>query len=263
LWRARPNGTAKSPKVPHRPAEPDRRASSTDPQTWGTFQTAAEAYAALKRVPPDPVWGPIAGIGVVLTVESKIVCIDLDGVLDPAGRLDPRADRIVRRCQSWTEVSPSGRGLHVFLRGSIPAAMKGPGIEVYGFDRFIAVTAIRWSMTPDDVRPGQDYLDTLIARTAVVPRRAYHGTPPPPPTDLSAALVARLHSWSIPTTRLKRWSDGYLAELATCPWADAHTTGPAGAAVAIHASGAFDFRCQHAHCGGRRWRDFRAVMEGR
>ena len=30
----------------------------------------------------------------------------------------------------------------------------------------------------------------------------------------------------------------------------------------IHASGACDFTCLHQHCARRKWRDFRAVMEG-
>jgi len=63
--------------------------------------------------------------------------------------------------------------------------------------------------------------------------------------------------------RLKRWAGGFLVELTECPWAAEHTTGAGGAAVMIHASGAFDFTCLHAHCARRAWRDFRAVMEAR
>jgi hypothetical protein len=61
----------------------------------------------------------------------------------------------------------------------------------------------------------------------------------------------------------KRWQGGFLVELVACPWADEHTSGPGGAAVMIHASGAFDFTCLHAHCAGRRWREFRTAMETR
>lgn len=62
---------------------------------------------------------------------------DLDQVLD-GGTLDPRAARIVCRCAAWTEISPSGRGLHIFARGRVAQAMKGPGLEVYGTDRYRA-----------------------------------------------------------------------------------------------------------------------------
>jgi hypothetical protein len=75
------------------------------------------------------------------------------------------------------------------------------------------------------------------------------------------ALLAKLCRWGIPAQRVKRWASGYLVEIETCPWSAEHTTGPGGAAVIIHASGAFDFTCLHAHCSARTWRDFRALME--
>jgi hypothetical protein len=94
-------------------------------------------------------------------------------------------------------------------------------------------------------------------------RRAYTGPAVPPPDDLAGAVLARLAGWGVPVATVKRWSNGYLVELTRCPWADEHTTGTGGAAVMIHASGAFDFTCLHTHCARRTWRDFRAVMDGR
>jgi hypothetical protein len=76
-------------------------------------------------------------------------------------------------------------------------------------------------------------------------------------------VLARLEAWGVPVARLKRWQGGFLVELVACPWADEHTSGAGGAAVMIHASGAFDFTCLHAHCAGLRWREFRAAMERR
>ena len=97
---------------------------------------------------------------------------------------------------------------------------------------------------------------------AAQPRRPYRGPSLPPPDDLAGALLAKLHAWGLPVARLKAWSDGFLVELDACPWAEEHTAGAGGAAVMIHASGALDFTCLHAHCGRRTWRDFRAVMDG-
>jgi len=262
LWRAEPRAGDKPAKVPYRIADPDRRASSTDPATWGPFADAVEAYGALAGLAGHPVRGPVAGIGVVLTAEHRVACLDLDHVLDAAGGLDPAAERIVGRCASWTEVSPSGTGLHVFVRGHVAQAIRGHQIEVYSVARFIALTGHQWPGTPSDVRDAQPYLDVLaqLARPAC-PRGAYTGPAMPPPDDLAGALLARLHQWGIPGTRIKQWTDGYLVELDECPWADEHTAGRAGAAVMIRASGAFDFTCLHAHCAGRTWRDFRAAVE--
>jgi hypothetical protein len=94
-------------------------------------------------------------------------------------------------------------------------------------------------------------------------RRPWSGTIPPPPDDLAGALLAKLHAWGLDAAHVKRWSDGYLVELPRCPWASEHTTGDGEAAVQIHASGAYDFTCLHAHCAGRTWREFRAVMDSK
>lgn len=266
LWRAEPRGPDKPAKVPYVVAEPPRRASSTDPATWASFEDATEAYSVLvDRAADDPRRGPVAGIGVVLTLTNGITCIDLDRVIDPAGQLDTRAATIVERCASWTEISPSGTGLHAFVRGRVvPHALKGDQIEVYSDARYICITGHQWPGTPNVLRPQQAYLDFLARRAAESdrPRQPWTGPSVPPPDDLAGALLAKLQTWGIPAARVKRWSDGYLVELTACPWAGDHTTGPGGAAVMIHASGAFDFTCLHQHCGGRDWRAFRTAMEG-
>lgn len=200
------------------------------------------------------------GIGCVLTREARITCIDLDHVLD-GDTLDPDAAKIVARCSSWTERSPSNRGLHVWVRGTMPRDFRRPQIEAYSTARYIAVTGHTWPSTPATLRECQGYLNALAGLdTPPVARRQ---TNSPPPDDLAGALLARLQEWGVPYRGLKRWSDGFLVELAACPWAEEHTTGHEGAAVMIRASGAFNFSCRHAHCSRRDWYAFRAAMETR
>jgi hypothetical protein len=255
LWRAESRGEGKPTKVPYSVADPRRKASSTDRETWATFEDAVDAWSC-HELPRD-------GIGVVLTREAGIACIDLDHVIADDGQLDPRAATIVARANSWTEISPSGTGLHIFMRGTLPEALRGDHLEIYSSARYIAVTGQRWPGTPDDVRPAQRYLDALHAKAneRAQPRRTYTGPRIPPPDDLAGALLAKLAAFGVSVARVKRWTDGYLVELVACPWASEHTSGPGGAAVMIRASGAFDFSCPHAHCAGRRWREFRSAME--
>jgi hypothetical protein len=269
LWRAAPNPDKpeKPRKVPYQIGDPVQKASSTNRATWGAFWDAVDAYALLtgRRRDPDPGLGPLAGIGVVLAPEAGIVCIDLDRVLDGA-TLDPRAARVVTQFHSWTEISPSGTGLHIFVKGTVPEALKGEQFEAYHRDRFIAITGHQWPGIPDHLVDGQRLLDRLvgIARAKQEPARPYTGPVIPPPDDLGGALLAKVQAWGLAVTgSLKRWQDGFLLELVRCPWAEVHSTGPAGAAVMIRASGAFDFTCLHAHCHGRGWRDLRAVLETR
>jgi hypothetical protein len=255
LWRGEDRGGPKPSKVPYCIADPRRRASSTDPGTWGTFDDALDALSITDA----------DGVGVVLTRADGLVCIDLDGVVTADGQVDVRAQTIVDRCASWTEISPSGTGLHIFVRGQVPRGLRGAQIEVYSTERYIAVTGRSWPATPDTICDQQAYPDhlTRLEAQSHTPRTTYTGPSVPPPDDLAGALLAKLQTMGLQVTRLKPWSDGYLVELVACPWASEHTSGPGGAAVAIHASGAFDFMCLHAHCGGRDWRDFRAAMGGR
>jgi hypothetical protein len=264
LWRAEPRGLDKPAKVPYQIAWPRRRASSTAAASWGSFTDAVEAYHALAALTPDPLRGPVGGIGCVLTPAAQLTCLDLDSVLGPAGDLDPHAGAIVARCGSWTERSPSGAGLHVFVRGRVPRALKGRQIEVYSEARYICVTGATWRDAPDEIRDGQPYLNALAAaaQTPDRPRPPYGGPTVPPPDDPAGALRARLAAWGVAARRVKPWLGGTLAEIG-CPWADEHTSGGADAAVILHPSGALDFTCLHAHCTGRRWREFRARMQGR
>src|SRR5690606_22007534 len=82
-------------------------ASSTDPSTWCTYLTARRSTVG-------------AGLGFVLTREDRLVCIDLDHALDEQGRPLPWAQRILGRVpRTYIEVSPSGRGLHIWGYGSV------------------------------------------------------------------------------------------------------------------------------------------------
>jgi len=49
------------------------------------------------------------------------VGIDLDKCRNPeTGELEPEAQEIVRRMDSYTEVSPSGTGVHIYVIGTKP-----------------------------------------------------------------------------------------------------------------------------------------------
>lgn len=76
------------------------------------------------------------------------VGIDLDGcIID--GQLVPEAQQIVDFCNSYTEISPSGTGLHIFVIGKLPPglphkiAMESQGykaFEIYNRQRYFTVT---------------------------------------------------------------------------------------------------------------------------
>lgn len=138
-------------------------ASSIDPNTWAPFEAAVAAWAADDS---------LNGIGLVVTNAGPYTGIDLDGCIDDQGRLADEAARIVAELDSYTEVSPSKRGLRIFVRGRKPAGAKCKskalagfkGIEVYDHQRYFTVTGQRWPGTPPTVEDRQEALERLCGR---------------------------------------------------------------------------------------------------
>ena len=112
------------------------RASSTDASTWTTYATAVE------RAEHDDA---LVGVGYVLTGDG-IVGIDLDDVLDGEA-LMPWAAELIRTLDTYTERTPSGEGVHMFVRGTLPDGMRkqqvmkdGSALECYTTGRYFTVT---------------------------------------------------------------------------------------------------------------------------
>src|SRR5262245_50511864 len=113
-------------KPPHN-ARTGRLASSTDPNTWATFEAALDAYQNGK----NGVWD---GIGFIPRPEDGITIIDLDACRDPkTGKIQKWAMEIVRTINSYTEFSPSGTGLRIVARGHKPDTerSKKDKVEIY------------------------------------------------------------------------------------------------------------------------------------
>jgi len=99
---------------------------SNDPSTWLSFDEAV-------RRGNGNVCFALDGDG--------LVALDLDDCIDGGGKLHPNARKIINLCPSYTEISLSGHGLHVFGFAKLPFAGRKKGvIEIYGANRFIAVT---------------------------------------------------------------------------------------------------------------------------
>ncbi len=135
------------------------RADSTDPATWASFDEAVAAWKA----------GGYAGIGYVFTADGPFAGIDLDGCIDDAGNIVSAARQIIDALNSYTEISPSGRGVKIFIAGRKPDGVgcKSKAIagfkesEVYDRDRFFTVTGQRVPDTPAGVENRQAALDAL------------------------------------------------------------------------------------------------------
>jgi putative DNA primase/helicase len=118
----------KPDKVPYS-ARTGRKASSTDLMTWSTFEEALEAYER----------GEYAGLGFVFSSGDPYTGIDLDNCVDENGKIADWTLEIARYLDSYTELSATGSGLHIIVRGDVPNRRKGD-LEVYSSKRFFTVT---------------------------------------------------------------------------------------------------------------------------
>ncbi len=112
-----------------------RKASSTDSRTWGSFEEVLKVYET----------GGYGGIGFVFSSGDPYCGVDLDAAVDPkTGKLANWAQRIVEGLDGYTELSPSGAGVHVIVKGKVPPGGNRRGsVEMYDQGRFFTVTGHR------------------------------------------------------------------------------------------------------------------------
>jgi len=120
--KTKKDGTIEYTKEPRQGARPSRKASSTNPATWCDFETALAAVEA----------GNADGLGFALGDGWAGVDID-DAVVDR--QLHPKARELLSLFESYAELSVSGTGAHVLVRGEVPAGKRTGNIEVYGRGR--------------------------------------------------------------------------------------------------------------------------------
>jgi putative DNA primase/helicase len=130
--------------------------SSTDRRTWADWQSAIQCYGMGELY--------LDGLGFALAFEPgedpHIVAIDLDLCRDPqTGIISEWAWAIIRRIDSYTEVSPSGRGIRIFLFGALPANGRKKGdYENYERGRYVTVTGQHVEGTSRTVEHRQEQL---------------------------------------------------------------------------------------------------------
>jgi len=142
-------------KVPYSPLT-GLGASSTTPETWAGYQEAARAC---KEHSYD-------GIGFVFTSEDDLCGVDLDKCLDPeTGEIEPWAWAIIKELDSYTEISPSGTGVHILVRAKLPEGRNRRGrFEAYDRGRYFTVTGKHLPGSPQTIESRQEELRAVVRR---------------------------------------------------------------------------------------------------
>lgn len=153
-WRMIPNPdpNQKARKMPVNPHD-GTSGSSTDSATWGSFAQAAAWY--LRH-------DVISGLGFVLG--DGWAGVDLDDCADDDGNLSPFAWGVIERMNSYTELSPSGHGVHILVRSEPGKALKTETIEVYSRGRYFTITGRVVNDSP--IQSRTDELRELVAEYA-------------------------------------------------------------------------------------------------
>src|SRR5215213_4921762 len=143
----------KPTKIPYSPLT-GQRASSATPETWTGYQ---EAVRACKE-------HGYGGIGFVFTPEDDLCGVDLDSCLDPeTGEIELWAQEVIEELDSYTEISPSGTGVHILVRGELPEGRNRKGMfEAYDRGRFFTMTGRHLADTPQSIEGRQEQLERVV-----------------------------------------------------------------------------------------------------
>ena len=132
IWKYEQRNNKRT-KVPY--SITNRMAKSNDESTWATY---SDARAALSTHQAD-------GIGFFF--KPPYMGIDLDNIADEVERFKRNdiAENVIfemyESLKSYAEYSPSGTGIHIIIKGSIPGPRRRKGdVEMYDSGRFFTMT---------------------------------------------------------------------------------------------------------------------------
>lgn len=149
LWNYEERKPGTFSKVPYNANDPETRGSATNPKTWSDFDTVFRRYSE----------GKSDGIGFVFTEDGGLIGIDIDSCL-----ADDTAREIVESLNTYAEVSVSGCGLHLFLKGRIRLQKNRVGnLEIYTDRRYFTVTGNRFGDCRE-IAEKTDALNVIIER---------------------------------------------------------------------------------------------------
>jgi putative DNA primase/helicase len=129
-------------------------ASSTDPKTWSTY---AEAKAKHDNV------------GIIFTPEQTLVGIDIDHCVEGDKIVHEQKDKIealIAACDTYTEISPSKTGLHLFLsvtESFTPKGNKKAPFELYTKGRYFTVTEMPYGEAKDVRQVTTDEINKILS----------------------------------------------------------------------------------------------------
>ena len=171
VWRFEPNGDKKPRKVPYYANGTRRHGKQGDKADRDALTSYEKAKSALE-------YG-YQGLGFAFLPDDGLIGIDIDANADKE-----LAAKIIGGCNSYTELSPSGNGWHIFVKGETKTFKDNDvGIEVFCSSQFFTMTGDKIPESPDTIAPISDKLINRL-REIVKPEK-------PKPTRTSLPINER------------------------------------------------------------------------
>lgn len=149
LWKLeRREGEAKPRKVPYYASGKRRTGTQGDEADRAALVAFDVALDRLRR-------GMVfAGVGFAFLPGDGLLGIDIDGAIDAeTGEVSELCTKVIELAGSYTEFSPSRRGVHIICAGETKTAKdNGIGLEMFCSSQYFTCTGEWWPGAPREVR---------------------------------------------------------------------------------------------------------------
>lgn len=137
-----------------------QKAASDTPDTWSNFDTVMVTFEQSRS--------SFDGIGFMFHPSTGYVGVDVDECVtegDGDLLLSTFAQRVVTRLNTYTEISPSGTGIHCIGKAQLDVGFnrtyQGNKVEGYSKGRYFTFTGRSWTEKPTPIRDIQADVDAL------------------------------------------------------------------------------------------------------
>lgn len=192
VWGYRPGETEdkKYRKMPHYADGGRRFGNQGDDKDRRRLVTLDAAVVAVSR-------GDFDGVGFAFLPDDGLIGIDLDGMIDPeSGEVSERCQSIIDACASYTEVSPSGKGVHIFCALEHTEDTKSfksnkIGVECFIGAQFFTFTGRAWPGSASEVNPLDDVTYRRLKATVDAARQVASSAEPQSIPESPPAMPAK------------------------------------------------------------------------
>lgn len=132
------------------------------------------------------------GVGFGFLPGDGLIGVDLDGQLEAGGEWSERCRNIVAACDSYTEISVSGNGVHAIVEGQTDTNKSNDiGVEVFCQSQFFICTGKRFPNTPAEIRPINEVALRRLHKTINDAKDAAKASKRPAPSPARAPAPAQ------------------------------------------------------------------------